>query len=60
VEHAERQADDEFLDIRTALASGELARKAQQWKKARTEEAGVTMEQLVSEVRSEILTLRNS
>jgi hypothetical protein len=60
VEKAERQADDEFLDIRTNLASGELDRKAQQWKKARAEETGVTMQHLVGEVRNEILTLRNS
>jgi len=60
VEKAERQADDEFLEIRTTLVSGELDRKAQQWKRARAEEAGVTMEQLVGEVRTEILTLRNS
>ena len=59
-EKAERQADDEFLDIRNTLASDELDRKAQQWKKARAEEAGVTMQQLVGEVRNEILTLRNS
>jgi hypothetical protein len=58
VEKAERQADDEFLDIRTTLATGELDRKAQQWKKARAEETGVTMQQLVGEVRNEILTLR--
>jgi hypothetical protein len=60
VEKAERQADDEFLEIRTTLASSELDRKAQQWKKARVEETGVTMEQLVGEVRTEIFTLRNS
>jgi hypothetical protein len=60
VEKAERQADDEFLDIRTTLASGELGRKGEQWKKTRAEDTGVTMEQLVSEVRAEILTLRNS
>jgi len=59
-EKAERQADDEFLDIRTNLASGELDRKAEQWKKARAEETGATMQQLVGEVRNEILTLRNS
>jgi hypothetical protein len=60
VEKAERQADDEFLEIRTTLASSELDRQAQQWKKARVEETGVTMEQLVGEVRTEIFTLRNS
>ena len=60
VEKAERRADDQLLDIRTTLASDELDRKAQQWKKARAEEKGVTMEQLVGEVRAEILTLRNS
>jgi hypothetical protein len=58
VEQAEHQADDEFLGIRTTLVSGELDRKADQWKKARAEEKGVTMEQLVGEVRAEILTLR--
>ena len=60
VEKAERQADDQFLDIRTSLTSEELDRKAQQWKKARAEEKGVTMEQLVGEIRADILTLRNS
>ena len=59
VEKAERQADDQFLDIRTALASAELERKSQQWKKANAAGAGVTMEQLVGEVRTKILTLRN-
>jgi len=60
VENAERQADDQLLEVRTVLTSGELHRKAEQWKKDRAEETGVTMEQLVGEIRAEIFTLRNS
>ncbi len=60
VEKAELQADDQLFDIRTSLTSDELDRKTQQWKKARAEEKVVTMEQLVGEIRAEILTLRNS
>jgi len=59
VEKSEQQADEEFLDIRAALAGNELNRKADKWKAARAAGTAVTMNQLVEEVRREILTLRN-
>jgi hypothetical protein len=59
IEKSEQQADEEFLDIRTVLTGNELQTKAERWKAARAASAAVTMNQLVEEVRREILTLRN-
>jgi hypothetical protein len=59
VERSEKQADEEFLDIRSALAGNELRHKGEEWKRARAAGAAVTMNQLVEEVRRQILTLRN-
>jgi hypothetical protein len=59
VERSEQQADEEFLDIRSVLAGNELRHKAEDWKAARASGAAVTMNQLVEEVRRQILTLRN-
>jgi len=59
VEKAEHQADEEFFDIRNTLAGNELHRKVEQWKSAKAGGAAGTMDQLVNEVRREILTLRN-
>jgi hypothetical protein len=58
-EKTEQQADDEFADIRTILAGNEIRKKTDQWKAGRASGAAVTMNQLVEEVRREILTLRN-
>jgi hypothetical protein len=60
VEKAERQADDQFFDIRTSLAEDGLDRKASQWKAEREAGATPTMEQLVGEIKKEIFTLRSS
>ena len=59
VEKAERQADDQFFTIRTSLAEDGLHRKAGQWKTEREAGATLTMEQLVGEIKKEILTLRS-
>ena len=60
VEKAERQADDQFFELRTSLAENGLERKASQWRAER--EAGSpssTMERLVREIKNEIFTLRS-
>jgi len=59
-EKTERQADEEFADIRSVLAGNEIRTKTEQWKGAKASGAAVTMNQLVEEVRRELLTLRNS
>jgi hypothetical protein len=59
VEKAEQQGDDALLDIRAVLTGDELHKKTEAWKAARATGAAVTMNQLVEEVRREILTLRN-
>jgi hypothetical protein len=56
---AERQADDQFFDIRTSLAEDGLDRKARQWKAESEAGATSTMERLVGEIKKEIFTLRS-
>jgi len=58
-EKTERQADEEFADIRSVLAGDEIQKKTNHWKGARAAGDAVTMNQLVDDVRREILTLRN-
>jgi hypothetical protein len=60
VEKAERQADDQFFNIRTSLAENGLDQKANQWKAERAAGATSTMERLVGEIKKEIFTLRSS
>jgi len=57
-ETAERQADDEFYSLRTTLAKTELERNADEWAAARAAGEASTMEQLVTNVKSGIFTLR--
>jgi hypothetical protein len=59
VEKAERQADDQFFNIRTSIAEDGLHRKAGQWKTEREAGAALSMDQLVGEIRKEIFTLRS-
>jgi len=59
VEKAERQADDQFFDIRTSLAENGLDRKATQWKAESEAGATISMERLVREIKNEIFTLRS-
>ena len=58
VETVERHADDVLMDLHTNLADDELHRKVNQWKGARAEGSPATVQQLVDEVRAEILTQR--
>jgi predicted AAA+ superfamily ATPase len=46
------------MDIRTTLADDELHRKVNQWKGARASGSAATAQQLLDEVRAEILTER--
>jgi hypothetical protein len=59
VEKAERQADDQFFNIRTSLAEDGLDRKARQWTAEREAGSTSTMERLVGEIKKEIFTLRS-
>jgi hypothetical protein len=58
IETVERHADDVLMDIRTTLADDELHRKVNQWKGARASGSAATAQQLLDEVRAEILTER--
>ena len=58
VETAERQSDDALLDAHTSVAGDELRRKVNQWKEAKAGGSPATVQQLIDEVRSEILTER--
>jgi hypothetical protein len=59
VEKAERQADDQFFNIRSSLVENGLDRKASQWRAEREAGGTSTMERLVREIKKEILTLRS-
>ena len=59
VEKAERQADDQFCDLRTSLVENGLERKTSQWRADREAGATTTMERLVREIKKEIFTLRS-
>jgi hypothetical protein len=59
VEKAERQADDQFFDIRSSLTEDGLDRKARQWKAEREAGGTSTMERLVGDIKKEIFTLRS-
>ena len=60
VETVERQADDTLKDIHSNLAGEELRRKVSQWKGAKDSGSPATVQQLVDEVRGEILTQRTA
>src|SRR5688572_27168143 len=58
VETVEKHADDALMDIHTNLADDELHRKVNQWKGEKASGSPATVQQLVDEVRAEILTQR--
>ncbi len=60
VETAERQADDTFLDIRSALADEDLHEKARKWRAANAAGSSVSLSQLVADVRRDTFTERSS
>ena len=60
IETAERQSDDAWLDAHTALAGDEVRRKVSQWKDAKAAGSPATVQQLLDEVRVEVLTERTA
>jgi hypothetical protein len=60
IETAEVQANDRLFDIHTAVSEDELRRKASQWKGAKAAGSPATVQQLINDVRTEILTERTA
>jgi hypothetical protein len=60
IETAERQSDDVWLDAHTAVAGDEVRRKVSQWKDAKAAGSPATVQQLLDEVRAEVLTERTA
>ena len=58
IETAERQSDDALLDIHTNVAGEELRRKSRQWREGKAAGSPSTVQHLIDEVRSEVLTQR--
>lgn len=58
IETAERQSDDALLDAHTNLGGEEVRRKVSQWKDAKAAGSTATVQQLLDEIRSEVLTER--
>jgi hypothetical protein len=60
IETAERQGDDALLEIHTTVAGDELRRKTREWREAKAAGSPATVQQLIDEVRGEILTERTA
>ena len=60
VEAAERQGNDSLLELHTNLAGDELRKKSREWREAKAAGSAVTVQQLLDEVRAEILTQRSA
>ncbi len=60
IETAEVQANDRLFDIHTAVSEDDLRRKASQWKGAKAAGSPATVQQLINDVRTEILTERTA
>jgi Domain of unknown function (DUF4407) len=60
VETAERQADDALMEIHTSVQGEELKRKVGQWQGAKAAGSPATVQQLIDDVRAEILTHRTA
>jgi hypothetical protein len=60
IETAERQSDDALLDAHTALAGDEIRRKVSQWKDAKAAGSPATVQQLIDEMRTDVLTERTA
>jgi len=58
IETAERQSDEAWLDAHTVLGGDEIRRKVSQWKDAKAAGSPATVQQLLDEVRTEVLTER--
>jgi hypothetical protein len=58
IETAERQTDDALLDAHTALGGDEIRRKVSQWRDAKAAGSPATVQQLLDEIRGEVLTER--
>jgi hypothetical protein len=60
IDTAERQSDDALLDAHTVLGGDEIRRKVSQWKDAKAAGSPATVQQLLDEIRTEVLTERTA
>jgi len=60
IEAAERQGNEALLEIHTTVAGEELRRKTREWRDAKAAGSAATVQQLIDDVRSEILTERTA
>jgi hypothetical protein len=60
IENAERQGNDALLEIHTTVAGEELRRKTREWREAKAAGSAATVQQLIDDVRAEILTERTA
>jgi hypothetical protein len=60
IESVERQSDDALMEMHSNLAGDELRRKVSQWKGARAEGSPISVQQLIDDIRAEVLTQRTA
>jgi hypothetical protein len=60
VETVERQADDTLMDVHNSLAGDEIRRKVGKWQEEKSRGSNATVQQLIDEVRAEVLTQRTA